>query len=194
MLDRTSTPAAELLAKLNVAVAAVNDAQGEVVSRSKAVGVLLLEAKRLHPVVKDFEAFLKRVDGLHLSRAYDFMRLAGGRTTDEELKKDARERQQKARDKKKRPKPEPKKPEPFRDVTETAEEAERKPGPKAEPKADSVTGADVTERRKPDSGSSARAFAEFRFACQQYLPKMTEADQRRARALVEGFIAKAEAA
>ena len=77
-------PDAELLATINEAVAAANEsaqtkvatAQAELVSRSKTVGLLLLEAKKLHPAVKDFEAFLKRVQGLHLSRAYDLLRLA----------------------------------------------------------------------------------------------------------------------
>jgi hypothetical protein len=50
--------------------------------------------------VKDFDAFLKKVHGLKLSRAYELLRLAGGRTTDEELKKENRERQQKSRAKK----------------------------------------------------------------------------------------------
>ena len=93
-----------LLTKLNQAVAAANEAEktaekakDEFVSRSKAVGLLLVEAKKLHPKGKDFEAFLGRVDGLKLSRAYDLMRLAGGRVTDEELKKEARERKQKSR-------------------------------------------------------------------------------------------------
>lgn len=102
----------ELLAKLNEAVKAANvaersvtTAQLELVSRSKAVGLLLLEAKKLHPKVKDFDAFLKKVHGLKLSRAYDLLRLAGGRTTDEELKKENRERQQKSRAKKKLPTP-----------------------------------------------------------------------------------------
>ena len=110
----------ELLTKLNAAVAAANEAetkvttaQAELVSRSKTVGLLLLEAKKLHPRSKDFEAFLKRIDGLHRSRAYDFMRIAGGRVTDEELRKEARERKQKSRaNKKKLPRPTPKKPEP----------------------------------------------------------------------------------
>jgi hypothetical protein len=31
----------------------------------------LLEAKKLHPKVKDFNAFLSRVEGLKLSHAYD---------------------------------------------------------------------------------------------------------------------------
>jgi hypothetical protein len=58
------------------------------------LGTLLLEAKKLHPKVKDFEAYLKQVDGLKLSRAYDYLRIAGGRATDEELRKEARERKQ----------------------------------------------------------------------------------------------------
>jgi len=82
----------DLLVKINAAVKTANvaeqsaaTAQAEIISRSKEVGLLLLEAKKLHPTVKDFDAFLKRVDGLKLSRAYDLMRLAGGRTTDEEI-------------------------------------------------------------------------------------------------------------
>jgi hypothetical protein len=130
---------ATLLTRINAAVVAANEAersvataQAELVSRSKAVGLLLLEAKKLHPKVKDFEEFLKRVDGLKLSRAYDLLRLAGGRTTDEELRKDARDRQQRSREKKKtipRPTPALKKPDPdFRDITEKSTDTkERKP-------------------------------------------------------------------
>jgi hypothetical protein len=50
-----------LLGTLKLAVAAANDAeqnvttaQAELVSRSKRVGMLLLEAKKLHPAVEDF--------------------------------------------------------------------------------------------------------------------------------------------
>lgn len=63
----------ELLTKINDAVKAANEAQIEQVSRSKAVGLLLLEAKKLHPTKKQFEAFLNRVNGLKVSRAYDLM-------------------------------------------------------------------------------------------------------------------------
>jgi hypothetical protein len=96
-----------LLAKINAAVAAENEARkavetatAEVVSRGRAVGLLLLEARKLHPKVADFEKFLKGVNGLHLSRAYDLMKLAGGRTTDAELREDARERKRKSRERK----------------------------------------------------------------------------------------------
>jgi hypothetical protein len=82
--------------------------------------LLLLEAKKLHPAVTNFEAFLKKVQGLRLSRAYDYMRIAGGRTTDEEIRKATRDRVKKHRDKKKLP-------------------------PTSEPIPISVTGVDVTE-------------------------------------------------
>jgi hypothetical protein len=182
---------ATLLTKISEAVAAANEAektvataQAEFVSRSKAVGLLLLEAKRLHPAVRDFEAFLRRIDGLKLSRAYDLLRLAGGRTTDDELKKDARDRQRKSRASKKRlprtpniPLPKPKKPEPEPDsvtVTET-------------PKANA-------EGRKAEAAMSARALAEFTFACRTWLPKITvEADRQKARLLVAGLTGKPRA-
>jgi hypothetical protein len=116
-----------LLTKINVAVKAANEAetsvttaQAELVSRSKAVGLLLLEAKKLHPKVNDFEAYLKRVDGLKLSRAYDLLKLAGGRTTDAELREEARNRKRKSRAKPKT-KPEPKSKDSVT-VTESAEE------------------------------------------------------------------------
>jgi hypothetical protein len=163
-----------LLTKINAAVAAANEAEKtaetaktEYVSRSKVVGGLLLEAKKLHPKVADFEAFLKRVDGLKLSRAYDYLRIAGGRSTDEELRKDARERQQKSRDKKKLP---PKGPEPkpeLRDVTESA-----KPKPKQPTWVE-------------DAQRSSHALAEFTYACKNWLPQITVlADQRKALELV----------
>jgi hypothetical protein len=180
----TINPAAsELLGRLKAAVAIANDAErrattakDEHVSRSRAVGVLLLEAKKLHPAVKDFEAFLKHVDGLKLSRAYDMLRLAGGRVTDDELREDARQRKQKSRDRKKKlPDPAPKKPEPKRpepvsvtdpDVTETAKAGAEKR--KAE-KHEAETAATM----------SARALAEFTYACQTYLPRMTETDRHK---------------
>jgi hypothetical protein len=156
-----------LLTKLNEAVKAANEAetsvttaQAELVSRSKAVGLLLLEARKLHPLVKDFDAYLNRVDGLKLSRAYDYMRLAGGRATDEQLRKEARERKRKSRAKPKKippgPAPEPKQPEPKVSVTVTES---------AEVKAAYL---------------SAPALQEFEYACRTYLPRLNEADLKKA--------------
>jgi hypothetical protein len=165
--DNSKTVQAEaLLAKIKVAFKAVNEAQTELVSRSTVVGKLLLEAKKLYPKVKDFEAFLKRVDGLHLSRAYDLLRLAGGRTTDEELREEARNRKRKSRAKPKAlPTPEPKqrtepKPEPerFRDVTESAKESA------ARRKADNAQTAE-----EKTAAVSAHNLREFQYACNTYL-------------------------
>jgi hypothetical protein len=188
----------ELLREINKAVAAANEAEqavttakAELVSQSKTVGLLLLEAKKLYPSVKDFEAFLKRVDGLKLSRAYDLLRLAGGRTTDAELKKDARERKQKSRAKKKLPTP-----------VSVTEPLSRKPA--SEPERVSVIEPEVTEtaeasaeRRKAENAdlamtaeekaakASAHYLAEFTTACHMYLPKITaETDRQKARLLV----------
>jgi hypothetical protein len=182
----------QLLVRLNEAVASANEAEkaaetakDDFVSRSKAVGLLLLEAKRLHPAVKDFEAFLKRVDGLKLSRAYDLLRLAGGRTTDEEIRKANRDRVKKHRaSKKKLPKPEPEELSvTSTPVTETAEAS-----------------AESAKAEKPEAEKTAtvseRAFDEFTYACHQWLPKMSEADQQKARLLVSELTSepKAEAA
>ena len=205
----------QLLKKLNTAVKAANEAEAtvvtataELVSRSKTVGLLLLDAKKLHPAVKDFEAFLKKVQGLKLARAYDCMRIAGGRTTDDEIREETRKRVKKHRaSKKKLPAPTTKKPEP-----------EPKADPKLEPSKLSVTSPDVTERsaeisleqRRADmadlsltpeqraANASAKALAEFTVACRTWLPKITvEADRQKARLLVSELTSgkrKAEAA
>jgi hypothetical protein len=189
-----------LLEQINAAVAAMNDserslttAQVEHVSRSKRVGLLLLEAKKLHPE-EAFEAFLKRVQGLKRSRVFDLMRLAGGRTTDEELKKATSACVKKHRASKKLPRPAPslKKPEPK-------PEPESVTSPNVTDSAEAGAGKAKTEKREADKTltPSELAFAEFNFACRRYLPRMNEADQRKARLLVSeltGKPARAEAA
>jgi hypothetical protein len=180
-----------LLAKINTAVAehntaerAVTTAQCELVSKSKAVGQLLLEAKKLHPKVTDFEAFLKRVKGLKLSRAYDLLRVAGGRTTDEELRKDARERKQKSRAKKK--------PEPISVTCPPVTESKPTPRITASPEisADERRAQNAALDTKPDptpppdhpsTGAkraelSRKALNEFKYACKNYLPQLTDED------------------
>jgi hypothetical protein len=146
----------------NEAETKVITAQAELVSRSKTVGLLLLEAKKLHPAVKDFEAFLGKVQGLKLSRAYDCMRVAGGRTTDEEIRQATRDRVEKHRASKKLPGP--------------------AQAPKPQPQKPSVTRPDVTERA---AEASARCLAEFTVACRMWLPRITaSADRQKARLLV----------
>ena len=173
---------ATLLTKINEAVAAANEAErtveiarAEFVSRSKAVGLLLLEAKKLHPAVKDFDAFLERVDGLKLSRAYDLMRLAGGRTPTNKSGKKPVTASREHRASKKLPKPAPalKKPEP-----------EPKSIPLHRP-CNGIRRGQCGEAQAGEAGrrGESRQFsprlAEFTFACRHWLPKITVADQRR---------------
>jgi hypothetical protein len=111
---------AELLKKIDTAAQAANkteqtvaDAHADRLAKCKALGTLLLEAKKRHPQVKDFEAFLSRAKHVKLSAAYDYMKLVGGRKTDEEIRRaerarreEQRARKQKSRNKLPRPEPE----------------------------------------------------------------------------------------
>lgn len=183
----------DLLAEINEAVSAANEAetmvttaQAELVSRSKKVGVLLLEAKKLHPVVKDFEAFLQKVQGLKRSRAYDLLRLAGDRTTDDELKREARDRQRKSRAGKRLPKPEPapKADQPKLSVTSRNDEAAGNDAENADACAErrqaEMADLSLTPEEKA-AKLSAHNLSEFQVACRIYLPKMIEADLKKAR-------------
>jgi hypothetical protein len=203
-----------LLGKINAAVAehnaaerAVTTAQAELVSKSKVLGQLLLEVKKRHPKAADFEAFLKRVNGLGRSRAYDLLRLAGGRTTDEELRKDARERVRKHRAKKKLPTPEPVSvTDP--DVTESSKRITQSAEISAEERRAQNTILDVNPEPLPppdfDRSAEAKrkqrsriALNEFTHACENYLPRITEeADRHEALRIATEMLAdkKAKAA
>jgi len=203
-----------LLGKINAAVAehnaaerAATTARAELVSKSKVLGQLLLEVKKRHSKAADFEAFLKRVNGLGRSRAYDLLRLAGGRTTDEELRKDARERVRKHRAKKKLPTPElvsvtdP-------GVTESSKRITQSPEISAEERRAQNAALDVEPEPipLPDFDRSAEtkrkqhsriALNEFTYACKNYLPRITEeADRQEALRIVTEMLAdkKAKAA
>jgi hypothetical protein len=208
----------ELLEKINKAVAVVNEAHAADIkaseehrSKGKALGLLLIKAKDLHPKVADFRVYLESINGLGLSRAYDYMKLAGGRTTDAKLREETRKRVKKHRDKKKAlPKPTPAKADKVTlpggaaiDVdalgaaarAQLAEQlnggdeqggqfvAEPEAAPvQPEPGKDSVTVSESPERIR----DSARNLAEFIAACKAYLvwPKLTEADMETACAYV----------
>jgi hypothetical protein len=203
-----------LLGKINAAVAehnaaerAATTARAELVSKSKVLGQLLLEVKKRHPKAADFEAFLKRVNGLGRSRAYDLLRLAGGRTTDEELRKDARERVRKHRAKKKLPTPEPVSvTDP--DVTESSKRITQSDEISAEERRAQNAALDVEPEPIPlpdfDRSAEAKrkqrsriALNEFTYACKNYLPRITEeADRQEALRIVTEMLAdkKAKAA
>jgi hypothetical protein len=196
-----------LLGKINAAVAehnaaerAATTARAELVSKSKVLGQLLLEVKKRHPKAADFEAFLKRVNGLGRSRAYDLLRLAGGRTTDEELRKDARERVRKHRAKKKLPTPEPVSvTDP--DVTESSKRITQSAEISAEERRSQNAALDVEPEPIPlpdfDRSAEAKrkqrsriALNEFTYACKNYLPRITEeADRLEALRIVTELLA-----
>jgi hypothetical protein len=198
-----------LLGKINAAVAehnaaerAVTTAQAELVSKSKVLGQLLLEVKKRHTKTADFEAFLKRVNGLGRSRAYDLLRLAGGRTTDEELRKDARERVRKHRAKKKLPTPEPVSvtdpdvTESSKRITQSAEISAQNAALDVEPEPTPLPDFDRSAEAKRKQRSRI-ALNEFTYACKNYLPRITEeADRQEALRIVTEMLAdkKAKAA
>ena len=199
----------ELLARINAAVAAANDAkknvttaQAELVSRSKEVGALLLEAKKLHPSVMDFEAFLRKVHGLRPSRAYDCMRVAGGRTTDEEIRKATRDRVKKHRRKKKLHRAKPELSEVVIEpvsvtsggVTESPAEVSADKRKAEYASAEATPKPSVTETAEEMAVKVSRhSLAEFMHACNAYLPKLIETDLERARAFFASHVEAAKA-
>jgi hypothetical protein len=179
-----------LLEKIKVAVKAANEAEAtvetaksELVSRSKAVALLLLEAKRLHPKVADFESFLGKVHGLKLSRAYDLLRLAGGRTTEEEIRRATKERVKKHRKKKRELPPPP----PAKDsvTSPNVTESPRITGNDEDPVVSGARRTAAYARQEEDAKlspeeESAKNLLEFQAACKAYLPHLIEADLKKA--------------
>jgi len=197
-----------LLAEINVAVRVMNQAKETVttaqeayVSRSKEVGVLLLRLRELNPD-ETFEDLLSRIEGLHRTVAYDCMRVAGGRTTVEEIRAATAERVRKHREKRAKSLPQP---EPVSvtcpDVTDTPGEADPESAeaseaecadppqinvtePEAEPETIEAAEAEVKRLKalkaqiKANGGNDeigpeqAKALAEFKAACAALLPKM----------------------
>jgi hypothetical protein len=183
MLDRTTTPADELLSRITMAVALANDAErkakgaeAEFVSRQRAIGELLLELKRHYPEPKEFEAKLTEVSGLHRARAYDYMALAGGRKTEAGLREEARLRKEKERERKAKEKQE-------------REQAERaKPKPILKPESVTVTDEETKPKQNDAPVTKASALDEFRFAARNWIPKMSAVDKQKALKLVTELV------
>jgi hypothetical protein len=120
----------ELLKSIDAAAKTANEseslvaaAQAARIEKCKAVGYPLLELHRRYPKVKDFEAKLKQCPNITvkgLSTAYEFMKLVGGRKTDEDIAKAIKEHKEAAKVRKRKsraalppqPKPLPQ-PKPF---------------------------------------------------------------------------------
>jgi hypothetical protein len=158
VLDRRNDTDEILLGQINRAVAsliveevALGKAQEGVRSKSKEVGRLLIEARKCHPKVADFKAFLSRVNGLKLSRAYDLIRIADGdKNIEEKLRGQTRKRVQRHRARKKQSKPAPVSVT-HRDVTESNRKAgSSTPRPESEPRAGATGSAEIIEQRKAD--------------------------------------------
>jgi hypothetical protein len=214
-LDRTgATPATDkpdptltdvdLINKINTAVIEANKAEKElestrnvVVSTGKVVGELLLELKKRHPKVVEFEGILKnRVQGLtSLSRAYDLMKLAGGRITDQQLRDEAAARKRKSREKKKSslpPKPTaiPKPTEPKVSVTiphvTESQAAEPKPSVTSPPVMES--GQEENAGFDYDATESGKYLDQFKAAANALLAKMDLVDRADAAAYVVALV------
>jgi hypothetical protein len=226
MNAKNPAAADKLLVRLNEAVAAVNEAQktaetakAELISRSMTVGRLLLEAKKLYPALKDFNAYLAKVNGLGQSRAYELLALAGGRKTDEEIRQATRNRVKRHRAKslpkaKPIPLPEPKLvpeqepvPEPGKvsvtspNVTESeaaeASAEQRKAAYAAAEPADHSAANDSPapeETWKSNAFGGVSALSMFKAAADQWLPQMSEPDRVEAINYVHNFFNKKEAA
>jgi hypothetical protein len=137
-----------------------------------AIGQLLVRAKEACDA-DGFTAFRERFcPNLGKSRAYELLQIASGKKTSEELKQEARDRQQKSRAKKKAlPELAPEK---FRDVTENkesaeinieqhrAEHADLDLSPEEKAKAEYEDWLEATDKAQK---ASAHALEEFTIAC-----------------------------
>jgi hypothetical protein len=215
MNAKNPAAADKLLPRLNEAVAAADEAEktvttakAELISRSMTVGRLLLEAKKLYPALKDFNAYLAKVKGLGQSRAYELLALAGGRKTDEEIRQATRDRVKKHRAKslpkaKPIPLPEPKlvpeqEPVPSPEnsvtspnVTETeAAEASAEQRKAAYAGAEHADDPEYTDFLNDDRAEKASASALIKFteACRTWLPLLTPYDGEKAERLVRKMI------
>ncbi len=162
-------------------ITAGDQAKDKAVEHYKAAGLLLLDvSNNKHP--KDFTAFLTRsCAGLGRSRAYELMQMAGGRKTVEQIRADTKKRVDRHRAKnKQRPLQEP--------VTDNAtledkQEVAPADAHEAVPAADEpeVVPTDTPEGTPADPfPMSERAFAEFKFAVDAWMPKMTLVTRGRA--------------
>jgi hypothetical protein len=154
----------DLLAKIrqavklrNEALAAFETSRETLTSRAKEVGVLLIEARK-GKTVKEFDVYLKQVEGLSLSWAYEAIVLAGGRKTVEQSRADAAERQRDKREREKQRKIEQEKaaaeaakavPQPEPEISVTSQKS-------AEPEPEAEASAEPERKPQPDRQGGAR--------------------------------------
>jgi hypothetical protein len=176
----------------------LDNAQSKTRDAAKELGLLLIEAKRRHPAVKDFEAFLKDAGGIKLTRAYELIGVAGGRIESAKLREDNAKRNREHRAKKKaaererfkallKPGPEPEPPPQFPSRDGKPEFGRIEGIEEHDP--EHVGGADQSPEEREHSAwldaadkaqeASAHALAEYTDACRKWLPKITEQHHRK---------------
>jgi hypothetical protein len=215
--DLKSLSDAQLLEMIDAAAKAANEsgeaaakAQEDRVAKCKATGYPLLELKRRYPKVKDFQAKLKECPNLIVrgrSTAYDYMRLVGGRKTDDQIAKAEQEKREAAKLRKRKsraalPKParkakvDPKISVTKPSVTDKTGETKRAPG----------NGKDPSESAKERMAENAARFAEADLSLEErsdgllkafkegewadQYRKMLPADSKRARVFFNEFTMK----
>jgi len=189
-MDQPDQDDAKLAAKIVDAVKAYDAADAVKKERAIIAGKLLAEAQKRHPTDKAFEKFLQMAGGIGIRRAKDLIAFALGRKDFEQHQDENAAAQQRHRDKLKAekierekekaalPKPEPK-PEPN-------PKGKGKPEPEPDPalrNAGDLNAGDLralTAALREQRLASAAALREFEAACESYLPKLNEADLKKA--------------
>jgi len=133
------------------------DAKGEFASRSEKIAAILWEVKEHHP--EHLKAICERAK-IGRSRRKELLQIGGGSKTIEQSRKESAERQTRSRANKK-----------ARAVTVTA--------PTSSHAANEID-AGLTAKPKPAPSNSVEALAEFKVACDLWLPQLNERDQDQA--------------
>jgi len=165
---------AKLAAKI---VKAIKEYDAATVTRNEkavAAGKLLAEAQKRHPTEKAFGEFLKQAGGIQIRRAKDLIGIALGRKDFEQHQIDNAAAEQRHRDKLKAEKIE----------REKEKAALPKPDPKPEPKPEPKGKGKPEPKPEPDpalrNAGSETNLREFLDACDFFLPKLDEADLKKA--------------
>ena len=165
---------AQLAARIVVAIKDVDAATATRNEKAVAAGKLLAEAQRRHPTDKAFAKFLEQAGGVQLRRARDLIAFAFGRKDFERHQIENAAAQQRHRDKLKAEKIEREKAKAALPKPDPQPKAEPKPKPKPQGKPEPKT--DTSLR----NAASASALEHFEDACRTYLPKLNEADLKKA--------------
>jgi hypothetical protein len=177
-MDAIATPAKqtddELAAKVIDAMKDVDAATATRNEKAVAAGRLLIEAQKRHPTEKAFEKFLQLAGGIGVRRARDLISFALGRKDFEKHQIENAAAQQRHRDKLKAEKIE----------REKEKAALPKPDPKPKPKGKGKPKPEPQPEPDPAlrnaAAVSARSLQEFEVACELHLPRLNEADLRKA--------------